>query len=203
MTPSSARQRRHESAVADELRVQPGRAASGYPAAPAAPAARPPAQVIVHARTVRAAPVPAQGLQRGGGAYADRMHPGSVDPCCPFHTILRRTPMGLLVANPTLLRPPTGIFYAGDAKANVLFFDRKPPSEKPWTDRLWIYDFRTNQNFTLKTRALVRADLDDFVACYNPAHRQERPEKERFRAFNQRRAGGQRQGIPGHLLAPR
>ncbi len=51
----------------------------------------------------------------------------------------------------TLLRLPTGIFYAGGVKANVLFFNRKPPSEKPWTDKLWIYDFRTNQNFTLKT----------------------------------------------------
>ena len=63
-------------------------------------------------------------------------------------------------------------------------FDRKPPSEKPWTQKLWIYDFRTNQNFTLKTRALVRADLDDFVACYNPADRHERTETERFRAFS-------------------
>ena len=52
----------------------------------------------------------------------------------------------------TLLRLPTGIFYAGGVKANVLFFDRKPPSENPWTRKLWIYDFRTNQNFTLKTR---------------------------------------------------
>jgi len=84
----------------------------------------------------------------------------------------------------TLLRLPTGIFYAGGVKANVLFFDRKPPSEKPWTDRLWIYDFRTNQNFTLKTRALGRADLDDFVACYNPGNRHERTETERFHAFS-------------------
>jgi type I restriction enzyme M protein len=83
----------------------------------------------------------------------------------------------------TLLRLPTGIFYAGGVKANVLFFDRKPPSERPWTDKLWIYDFRTNQRFTLKTRALVRADLDDLIACYNPANRQERTETERFRAF--------------------
>ena len=52
----------------------------------------------------------------------------------------------------TLLRLPAGIFYAGGVKANVLFFDRKPPSEKPWTDKLWIYDFRTNQRFTPKTR---------------------------------------------------
>jgi type I restriction-modification system DNA methylase subunit len=83
----------------------------------------------------------------------------------------------------TLLRLPTGIFYAGGVKANVLFFDRKPPSERPWTQRLWVYDFRTNQSFTLKTRQLVRSDLDDFVACYNPANRQDRKEAERFRPF--------------------
>jgi type I restriction enzyme M protein len=84
----------------------------------------------------------------------------------------------------TLLRLPTGIFYAGGVKANVLFFDRKPPSEKPWTDKLWIYDFRTNQNFTLKTRALTRADLDDFVTRYSAGNRHERTETERFRAFS-------------------
>ena len=83
----------------------------------------------------------------------------------------------------TLLRLPTGIFYAGGVKANVLFFDRKPPSETPWTKTLWIYDFRTNQNFTLKTRTLTRPDVDDFVACYNAANRHERTETERFRPF--------------------
>jgi len=50
-----------------------------------------------------------------------------------------------------LLRLPTGIFYAQGVKANVLFFDRKPASEKLWTERLWIYDLRTNQHFTLTT----------------------------------------------------
>jgi type I restriction enzyme M protein len=74
----------------------------------------------------------------------------------------------------TLLRLPTGIFYAQGVKANVLFFDRKPASEKPWTKKLWIYDLRTNSNFTLKTNQLARADLDDFVACYNPANRHAR-----------------------------
>jgi type I restriction enzyme M protein len=83
----------------------------------------------------------------------------------------------------TLLRLPTGIFFAGGVKANVLFFDRKPPSERPWTQQLWIYDFRTNQNFTLKTRQLVRSDLDDFVSCYNAHHRQEREETGRFHSF--------------------
>jgi type I restriction enzyme M protein len=83
----------------------------------------------------------------------------------------------------TLLRLPTGIFYAGGVKANVLFFDRKPPSEQPWTRKVWIYDFRTNQSFTLKTRQLVRSDIDDFVTCYNPDNRQERKETDRFKSF--------------------
>jgi type I restriction enzyme M protein len=84
----------------------------------------------------------------------------------------------------TLLRLPTGIFYAGGVKANVLFFDRKPPSETPWTRNLWIYDFRTNQNFTLRARALERSDLGDFVACYKSADRDERAEAERFKSFS-------------------
>jgi type I restriction enzyme M protein len=74
----------------------------------------------------------------------------------------------------TLLRLPTGIFYAQGVKANVLFFDRKPGAETPWTKQLWIYDLRTNKHFTLKTNPLQRADLDEFVACFNPAVRHER-----------------------------
>ena len=84
----------------------------------------------------------------------------------------------------TLLRLPTGIFYAQDVKANVLFFDRKPASETPWTRDLWIYDLRTNRRFTLKANPLTRADLDDFVACYSPENRHERQESERFRRFS-------------------
>src|SRR5664280_3812548 len=83
----------------------------------------------------------------------------------------------------TLLRLPTGIFYAQGVKANVLFFDRKPASEKPWTTTLWIYDFRTNEHFTLKTSPLKRADLDDFVTSYNAENRHERKETERFKPF--------------------
>lgn len=81
----------------------------------------------------------------------------------------------------TLLRLPTGIFYAQGVKANVLFFDRRPAAEKPWTTKLWIYDFRTNEHFTLKTNPLKREDLDDFVKCYNPQNRHKRKETERFR----------------------
>lgn len=82
----------------------------------------------------------------------------------------------------TLLRLPTGIFYAQGVKANVLFFDRKPAQEKPWTQKLWIYDLRTNKHFTLKENTLKRTDLDDFVACYNPKNRHNRKESERFKA---------------------
>jgi type I restriction enzyme M protein len=91
----------------------------------------------------------------------------------------------------TLLRLPTGVFYAQGVKANVIFFDKKPASAEPWTKKLWIYDLRTNQNFTLKTRQLQRSDLDEFVACYNPQNRMERQPtwsetnpKGRWRAFD-------------------
>jgi type I restriction enzyme M protein len=83
----------------------------------------------------------------------------------------------------TLLRLPTGIFYAQGVKANVLFFDRKPAQEKPWTEKLWIYDLRTNKHFTLKESTLQRSDLDDFVKSYNPKNRHNRKENERFKSF--------------------
>jgi type I restriction enzyme M protein len=69
-------------------------------------------------------------------------------------------------------------------KANVLFFDRKPASETPWTKELWIYDFRTNMSFTLKERPLKRFDLNCFVDGYSAADRNKRAESERFRRFN-------------------
>ena len=74
----------------------------------------------------------------------------------------------------TLLRLPTGLFYAQGVKANVLFFDKKPASETPWTKQLWIYDLRTNKHFTLKTNPLKRVDLDEFVQLYNTAKRFDR-----------------------------
>jgi type I restriction enzyme M protein len=74
----------------------------------------------------------------------------------------------------TLLRLPTGIFYAQGVKANVLFFDRKPGAKEAWTKKLWIYDLRTNKEFTLKQRRMARADLDEFVSCYKPENRNKR-----------------------------
>jgi len=85
----------------------------------------------------------------------------------------------------TMLRLPTGLFYAQGVKANVLFFDKKPASEIPWTSRLWVYDLRTNQHFTLKQNPLTRAHLDDFVTCYRPGQPHElRVETELFKPFS-------------------
>jgi type I restriction enzyme M protein len=83
----------------------------------------------------------------------------------------------------TLLRLPTGVFYAQGVKANLLFFDRKPASEKPWTEKVWIYDLRTNKHFTLKTNPLRYEDLQDFIRCYNPQNRHDRKPTERFKPF--------------------
>ncbi len=84
----------------------------------------------------------------------------------------------------TLLRLPTGIFYAQGVKANVLFFEKRPAREEPWTRKLWIYDLRTNKRFTLKTNPLQDSDLQDFTDAYTPDNREARIETERFRAFS-------------------
>ena len=69
----------------------------------------------------------------------------------------------------TLLRLPTGIFYAQGVKANVIFFERKAASAKSAaTKEMWVYDLRTNKHFTLKTRQMSRSDLDEFVLAYKP-----------------------------------
>jgi type I restriction enzyme M protein len=76
----------------------------------------------------------------------------------------------------TLLRLPTGIFYAPGVKANVLFFDKRPGRAEAWTKELWVYDLRTDKHFTLKQNPLRREDLDEFVGLYNPGNRHEREE---------------------------
>lgn len=84
----------------------------------------------------------------------------------------------------TLLRLPTGIFYAGGVKANVLFFDsRRARPELPWTSKLWVYDFRTGQHFTLRQNKLQQHHLDEFITAYNPEDRHNRTESERFKCF--------------------
>ena len=76
----------------------------------------------------------------------------------------------------TILRLPTGIFYANGVKANVLFFTGRPSSKDPWTKETWIYDYRTNIHHTLKKNPLKLEDLQDFINCYKPGNIRKREE---------------------------
>ncbi|ABE57448.1 class I SAM-dependent DNA methyltransferase [Chromohalobacter israelensis] len=76
----------------------------------------------------------------------------------------------------TILRLPTGIFYANGVKANVLFFDNKPGRAEPWTKDIWIYDYRTNVHHTLKRKPLRLEHLQEFIDCYQPGQRDRRQE---------------------------
>jgi type I restriction enzyme M protein len=76
----------------------------------------------------------------------------------------------------TILRLPTGIFYAQGVKANVLFFDVLSASKDPWTHEVWFYDYRTNIHHTLKKNPLKASDLQEFVECFNPGNRYKRSE---------------------------
>lgn len=84
----------------------------------------------------------------------------------------------------TVLRLPTGIFYAQGVKANVLFFDKFPPLENDHrTKDVWVYDFRTNVNLTLVTNSLNESHLKDFIKCYSTDDIFKRVESERFKKF--------------------
>lgn len=77
----------------------------------------------------------------------------------------------------TLLRLPTGLFYAQGVKANVLFFDRLPASGKTSSKRsLWVYNLRDTR-ISLKNNPLRREDLGDFVTAFCPGSRGERKEQ--------------------------
>ncbi len=76
----------------------------------------------------------------------------------------------------TILRLPTGIFYANGVKANVLFFDGKPSSKEPWTKEVWVYDYRTNIHHTLKKNPLKLEDLRDFITLYQSENIHKRTE---------------------------
>lgn len=76
----------------------------------------------------------------------------------------------------TILRLPTGIFYANGVKANVLFFDNCPASKTVATKEVWYYDYRTNIHHTLKRKPLRLEDLREFIDCYQPANRHARTE---------------------------
>lgn len=71
----------------------------------------------------------------------------------------------------TILRLPTGIFYANGVKTNVLFFEKGKP-----TKNVWVYDYRTGVKHTMATKPMTRAHLDEFVECYCSGHMQDRKE---------------------------
>ncbi len=75
----------------------------------------------------------------------------------------------------TILRLPTGIFYAQGVRANVLFFSRGGK-----TTETWVYDYRTGIKHTLANNKLERRHLDDFVACYTQKKRTETDRWHRF-----------------------
>jgi type I restriction enzyme M protein len=76
----------------------------------------------------------------------------------------------------TILRLPTGIFYAQGVKANVLFFDNKPASKEAWTKEIWIYDYRNNVHHTPKKNPMRMTHLQDFIDVYNTDNRHKRAE---------------------------
>lgn len=62
--------------------------------------------------------------------------------------------------------------------------DKKPAVDQPWTQKLWVYDFRTSMHFTLKQNPLRRADLDEFVTSYlSGQNRVQRVQSERWKSF--------------------
>ena len=67
----------------------------------------------------------------------------------------------------TILRLPTGIFYAPGVKANVLFFTNKLASKEAWTKEIWFYDYRTNIHHTPKKRVMTMNHLEEFINLYN------------------------------------
>lgn len=97
------------------------------------------------------------------------------------HRTIRQKMMQLCDVH-TILRLPTGIFYAGGVKANVIFFTKKPhrTDGKPWTHETWYYDLRINMNFTQKTNKMQRQHLDDFAKCYTT---EKRRNGKRFRKY--------------------
>ncbi len=85
----------------------------------------------------------------------------------------------------TILRLPSGLFYAQGVKSNVLFFDKLRPKASA-AGTCWIYDLRLDNRFTLKARPIQAADLEEFVQLYRPEHRAERSTdagSPRWRAF--------------------
>jgi type I restriction enzyme M protein len=84
----------------------------------------------------------------------------------------------------TLLRLPTGIWYSPGVKANVIFFDKMPLAKLPATKDIWVYDLRSDQNFSLRQNPIETGDLIDFIRCYSAENPAQRKETSQFRRFD-------------------
>ena len=89
----------------------------------------------------------------------------------------------------TILRLPTGIFYAQGVKTNVLFFTRET-NELDSTKEVWIYDLRTNMPSFGKTNPLKKSDFDGFVKAYTAEDRHA-VEDERWSVFTREQIGAE------------
>ena len=69
----------------------------------------------------------------------------------------------------TILRLPTGIFYANGVKTNVLFFEKGEE-----TKDIWVYDYRTGIKHTMATKPMTREHLNEFVECFCSGHLEDR-----------------------------
>lgn len=89
----------------------------------------------------------------------------------------------------TILRLPTGIFYAQGVKTNVLFFEKISQAATGSTQEVWVYDMRANSPKFGKRTPLTHAHFADFIAAYGDepngkAGRQDQGEQGRFRSFS-------------------
>lgn len=87
----------------------------------------------------------------------------------------------------TVLRLPTGIFYAQGVKTNVLFFTRGTKDEGN-TREVWFYDLRTNMPSFGKTNPLKKEDFDGFIKAYTAQDRYS-VEDERWSCFTAKQIG--------------
>jgi type I restriction enzyme M protein len=83
----------------------------------------------------------------------------------------------------TILRLPTGIFYAQGVKTNVLFLTKGQEGASGTTKDVWIYDLRANMPSFGKTTPLALAHLQPFMDAYRANKRKDEGEEGRFRRF--------------------
>ncbi len=103
----------------------------------------------------------------------------------------------------TLLRLPTGIFYAGASRPTCCSSTASRHRRSRGRRSSGSTTSAPTSTSRSSSASLPARDLDDFVACYNAENREERAETERFKPFTYEELVAARQGIARHLLAAR